>query len=225
MGVLALSALILAGAGFVLFTQSVPNFKPGQKKVLADLKQIREEVLKMSGDLAPIRKEDLEMLSSREVLQSVRKRFVTNYKGIFTTIFDEHAVAYYYRKYLSNKRDAVLFAKTARHEFFFWLHNDDVQIVVDDQQLGKYDTDRAELTGARTKKVIAKLEKRAADEGALIIIQGKQAGRMAALKPQAKDALSQRVFEFVKNDLTAEEEAIVLALAIIEMIRVKGLSK
>lgn len=223
MGVLALSALILAGAGFVLFAQSAPNFKPGQKKVLADLKLIRDEVLAISSELAPIRKEDLETLSSKETALSVKKRFVSNYKGIFVTIFDEHAVAYYCRRYLSNKSDALIFAKTTRHEFFYWLRSGVCEIVVDEQQLGKYDQVSGILTGARTNKTIAKLEKNAAENtGGVLFIQDRQIARLAPLKPNAKDVLSRRVFEFVKNDLSPEEEAIVLAIAILEMIRHKG---
>lgn len=222
MGVLALSALILAGAGFVLFAQSAPNFMPGQKKVLSDLKQIREEVLAISEELAPVKNEDLETLSSKEVASVVKKRLVTNHKGIFVTIFDEHAVAYYCRRYLSGKNDALVFAKTTRHEFFYWLHSGECEIVVDEQQVGNFNETTGQLLGARTKKTIAALEKK---EGAsaVIQIQGRQVARLAPLKPGAKDILSRRVFEFVKNDLSPEEEAIVMALAILEMIRNKGI--
>ncbi|MFZ4427688.1 MAG: hypothetical protein ACOYOO_11065 [Saprospiraceae bacterium] len=223
MGVLALSALILAGAGFVLFAQSAPNFKPGQKKVLADLKLIRDEVLALSSDLAPIRKEDLETLSSKETGSSVKKRFVSNYKGIFVTIFDEHAVAYYCRRYLSNKSDALIFAKTTRHEFFYWLRNGVCEIMVDEQQLGKYDEASGVLAGARTSKPIARLEKKPSENsGGVLFIQDRQIARLAPPKPNAKDVLSRRVFEFVQNELSPEEEAIVLAIAILEMVRHKG---
>ncbi|MBK7338540.1 MAG: hypothetical protein IPJ00_21420 [Saprospirales bacterium] len=37
-----------------------------------------------------------------------------------------------------------------------------------------------------------------------------------------KNPLSQRVFEFVINDLSPEEEAIVLAVAIFEMVQSKA---
>lgn len=222
MGVLALSALILAGAGFVLFAQSAPNFMPGQKKVLSDLKQIREEVLAMSAELVPVRSEDLETVSSKEVASVAKKRLVTNHKGIFVTIFDEHAVAYYCRRYLSNKSDALIFAKTTRHEFFYWLHGTTCEIAVDEQQVGNFEEASGTLLGARTKKPIAVLEKKEGSSPA-IQIQGRQVARLAPPKPGAKDILSRRVFEFVKNDLSPEEEAIVMAIAILEMIRNKGI--
>ena len=51
------------------------------------------------------------------------------------------------------------------------------------------------------------------------MIQGKQVGKMTHLSPNTKDSLSKRVFDLVKNDLAPEEEAIVLALAIFEMVQ------
>lgn len=222
MGVLALSALILAGAGFVLFAQSAPNFMPGQKKVLSDLKLIREEVLAISSDLVPVRKEDLETLSSKEVVSSVKKRMVTNHKGIFVTIFDEHAVAYYCRRYLSNKSDALIFAKTSKHEFFYWLHKGECDIVIDEQSVGSLNETTGVLIGARTKKTIAGVEKKE-NGSAVIQIQAREVARLAPVKPGAKDVLSRRIFEFVKNDLSQEEEAIIMAIAIFEMVRNKGI--
>jgi hypothetical protein len=40
------------------------------------------------------------------------------------------------------------------------------------------------------------------------------------LRPQTnvKDVLSQRCFDFVRNDLTKEEEALLLAIAVFEMV-------
>ncbi|MFZ4558917.1 MAG: hypothetical protein ACOYOD_01875 [Saprospiraceae bacterium] len=218
MGILALSAIIMASTGFYLFLQSAPNFKPGHRKIQADLQLIREEVLKVAGDLAPVKKEDLELISLREVQKKDKKWMVRNVQAIFTNIFEEPAIAYYYRVYLSNKQDALLFAKTTQHEFFFWIHRGEVQIVVDEQALGTYHPDSGILHSARTKKPIAQLQKNR-QEGAELMIQGKQVGKMTRLSPNAKDSLSKRVFDLVKNDLAPEEEAIVLALAIFEMVQ------
>ena len=56
-----------------------------------------------------------------------------------------------------------------------------------------------------------------------MLIQGKLVGRMAKLGgTSGKNPLSQRVFEFVINDLSPEEEAIVLAVAIFEMVQSKA---
>lgn len=218
MGILALSAIIMAGTGFVLFFQSVPNFTPGRRKIQADLQRIRAEVLKFSTDLVPVRKEDLELISLREINRKEKKWMVRNVQGVFTTIFEEPAIAYFYRSYLSNKKDSLLFAKTFLHEYFYWEHKGTVQIVVDDQALGAYLPQTGALTSARTGKLVAQLDK-IGQQGYTLQIQGKQVGRLAKFTPKAKDTLSKRVFDFVKNDLSPEEEAIVLALAIFEMVQ------
>lgn len=220
MGILALSAIMVAGAGFYLFSQSFPNFKPGEKKIQADLKAIRQEMLKSIPDLTPLRTEELESLSSKESDKSVKKRGTTDQRAVFVTIFEEPAVAYFYRKYISNKRDALLFAKTYHHEYNYWIKADEVNLVIDQQQVGVYNEKTGVLIGARSQKMIAKLDK-SKPEKMEMSIQGRSVGNIVVPKAGSKDILSQRCFDFVRNDLTKEEEAILLAIAIYEMVERK----
>ncbi|WP_373550156.1 hypothetical protein [Haliscomenobacter sp.] len=220
MGILAISAIMVAGAGFYLFSQSFPNFKPGEKKIQADLKTIRQEVLKSTPDLTPMRTEDLESLSSKEMDKSIKKRATTDQRGVFVTIFEEPAAAYYHRKYLSNKRDALIFAKTYHHEYTYWIKGDEVNLVIDQQPLGVYNEKTGELIGARSQKMIAKLDKSKPAKMEMTI-QGRAVGNIVAPRPGGKDTLSQRCFDFVRNDLSKEEEAILLAIAIFEMVERK----
>ena len=220
MGILAISAIMVAGAGFYLFSQSFPNFKPGEKKIQADLKTIRQEVLKSTPDLTPMRTEELESLSSKEMDKSIKKRATTDQRGVFVTIFEEPAAAYYHRKYLSNKRDALIFAKTYHHEYTYWIKGDEVNLVIDQQPLGVYNEKTGELIGARSQKMIAKLDKSKPAKMEMTI-QGRAVGNIVAPRPGGKDTLSQRCFDFVRNDLTKEEEAILLAIAIFEMVERK----
>jgi hypothetical protein len=216
MGIFALSALIVAGAGFYLFSQSFPNFKPGNNKIQQDLKSMREEVLKNIPDLIPLRIEDIEQLSNREMDKSLKKGFIVNRRGIFISIFDEPAIAFYRRVYLSNAKDVLIYAKSAKHEFNFWIRGNEAQLVVDNQPLGLYNDVTGELIGSRSQKRIAKLDK--SQEKKVLVIQDRIVGTFAKYLPGVKDTLSQRVFEFVKNDVTPEEEAILLAIGIYEMI-------
>ena len=217
MGILALSAIMVAGAGFYLFSKSFPNFKPGDKKIQADLKAIRKEVLDAMPDLSPLRMEDMESLSSKEIDKSVKKRVTTDQRGVFVTIFEEPAAAYYHRKYLSNNRDALLFAKTYHHEYNFWIKGDEANLVIDQLPVGVYNEKTGVLVGARSQKMIAKLDKSKPEKMAMTI-QGRNVGNIVMPRPGAKDNLSQRCFDFVRNDLTKEEEAILLAIAIYEMV-------
>lgn len=217
MGILAISAIMVAGAGFYLFSQSFPNFKPGDKKIQADLKAIREDVLNSMPDLAPLRMEDLESLSSKEIDTTIKKRVTKDHRGVFVTIFEEPAVAYYYRKYLSNKRDSLLFAKSYNHEYLFWIKGNEATLVIDQQPVGVYMDKTGELIGSRSQKTIAKLDK-SKPQKMEMVIQGRAVGNIVMPKPGAKDTLSQRCFDFVRNDLTKEEEAILMAIAIYEMV-------
>jgi hypothetical protein len=217
MGIIALSALVMAGTGFYLFTRSLVNFRPNHKKILEDLKQIREEVLNSSQDLAPLRMEDLEVLSTRQVDRTVKKKITNNVRGTFVTIFEEPAVVYHYRKYLSNNRDSLLFAKTYHHEYYFWVKGKDANLVIDEQAVGVYQYESGILIGSRSQKMMAKLDKNNPDKMPLSI-QGKAVGNILRPQTNVKDVLSQRCFDFVRNDLTKEEEALLLAIAVFEMV-------
>ncbi len=177
---------------------------------------MREEVLKNIPDLIPLRIEDIEQLSNREMDKSLKKGFIVNRRGIFISIFDEPAIAFYRRVYLSNAKDVLIYAKSAKHEFNFWIRGNEAQLVVDNQPLGLYNDVTGELIGSRSQKRIAKLDK--SQEKKVLVIQDRIVGTFAKYLPGVKDTLSQRVFEFVKNDVTPEEEAILLAIGIYEMI-------
>lgn len=217
MGILALSTLVVIGTGFYLFSRNISGMRPGDKKLLRELAAIREEVLNNLDDLAPLRKEDMELLAAKEINKKTKKGFTANFQGVFTTIFEEPAIAYYYRRFRAKKRDGLLFAKTQRHEFTIQFRNNDAEVVVDNQPLGLYEISTGILFSGRTKKMIAKLD-RGGEELMPMIIQGKDVGKMNKLGKPVKDALSQRVFEYVKNDLSPEEEAIVLTFAVIELV-------
>jgi len=216
MGALAFSALLVAGAGFYLFSKALPNFRPGNKKIQRDLQEMKQKVNEeMRGKLIPLNKDDLELLSTQEAQHSSRKRITRNSSGVFTSIFEEHMFAYAFRRYLSNRRDALLYAATQRRDFHYWIKGEEVRIVIDDQPLGTYRA--GVLTGSRSDKPIAQIDF-SKQEGYPIRIQDRTVANLSTRYDQPNDGVSQRAFEFVANELSPEEEAILIALTIYELV-------
>ena len=217
MGVVTLSALLVAGAGFYLFSKAFPNYQPGMKKLQADLKKLMADLDTILVELIPLSTKELEALSTKQVSYSSKKRITKNSKGAFVTIFEEAAFKYAAREYASKKKDSVIIAKTYKRQYSFLNKGKKVQIVIDEQILGSYDPEIGILTGNRSKKPIAELD-RSKPEQYSLRIKGKEMASMLRLEATADKGLSKRVFEYVVDNLTPEQQAIIEALTIYELV-------
>lgn len=218
MGVIALSALLVAGTGFFIFSRAFPNYRPGQKKLQADLEKLMQELDSITIDLVPIDVKELEALSTSQVQYNARTRVTKNVKGAFVTIFEEGIFKYAYRQYASGKKDNVLLALTKKHQFAFLTKSNKTQVVVDDQVVGQLDQAGSTLYGAKSKKPIAKIDKNRAAQWS-IEINGREVASMNVIKEIREKGLSERVFEYVVNGISAEEQAIIMVLVINELVQ------
>lgn len=218
MGVIALSALLVAGTGFFIFSRAFPNYRPGQKKLQADLDKLMQELDSITIDLVPVDVKELEALSTTQLQYSARTRITKNVKGAFVTIFEEGIFKYAYRQYASGKKDNVLLALTKKHQFAFLTKSNKTQVVVDDQVLGQLDQAGSILYGAKSKQPIAKIDKSRAEQWS-IEINGREVASMNVIKEIREKGLSERVFEYVVNGISAEEQAIIMVLVISELVQ------
>lgn len=217
MGVIALSALLLTGTGFFLFARAFPNYRPGQKKLQADLKRLMAELDSIAIELLPINVKELEALSTLQKEYSNRGGVTRKVKGAFVSIFEEGIFKYAYRQYGSGAKDHVLLALTQGHRFAFLTKNHLSQVVVDEQPLGQLNQQEGVLYGTRSKQPIARINK-ANDSQWSIEIQGREVASMNVIRQVRDKGLSERVFDYVVNGLSAEEVAVVLALTINELV-------
>lgn len=207
----------LIGLGFLL--RGFGNYKPNKKRVQEDLKKMKADMDKWIEDLVPIRKGDLELFSLNQLKQNVKKSASYTAKGIYTTIFDEPIVAYSFKKYASSKKklDALLYARTAEHEYAYRFKDDSIQIVIDNHLIGSINQN-GELLSARNRKPIARLSK-GNQRHQPILINDKEVANVTRALPAAKKDLNQRAFEFVSDNLTKEEENLLLSLATLELVQ------
>lgn len=216
MGVIALSALLVAGTGFFLFAKALPNRAPGQKRLQADLTKLITEIDGIDAELIPINVKELEALSTSQVESNTKSRSKIS-KGTFVTIFEEGVFKYAYRSYASKKKDSVLVAKTLKRQYTFMTKGDHVRMIVDDQVLGDYDIQTNNLNGAKTKNKIATLEKFRPEQW-MLKIKNREVASMNALEIMNDKGLSKRVFEYVVDGISPEEKAVIMAITIYELV-------
>ncbi len=221
MGIFALSTLLVAGAGIYIFSKVFPNFQPGNKKIQADLKKMREEMRPDTDGLVPFSSRDLELLSAKEEDRKVKKRFTTQIKGKLSTIFHEPVAYYAYKHYLSSSgKDALLFVKTARHDYYYWIKAKGAKVVIDDRLIGTLDPGGRLLSGKQQQEVarIIRQEK----EYQPLIVFGKEVANLARYAGvEQKKGPSERAFGYVADKLDPHEEAILLSITFYEMIVVR----
>ena len=149
----------------------------------------------------------------------MKKRVTTSAKGVFTTIYNEPIVAYNFKKYIAREVDAVLYARTATHEFAYRIKGGEVKVVIDNELVGTL-KDNGILYGGQHNRMIARINREQELELMPIIVNEKEVGNLVKALPTPKaKSVDARAFEFVRDDLNQEERKIFLSLAIYELVQ------
>lgn len=212
----ALTAIVI-GLSLWVLARVLKNMAPNEKRMQADLNAMKSEVEPFVADLVPIGKEELELFSMSQVNQLLKKGVTTTARGVFTTIYNEPVVAYSYKKYPGRKNMAVLYARTAQHEMAFFMNKGEVKLIIDNQLVGNLKKDGV-LYGARSNRLLARVNKDMPDF-LPVIVKDKEVGSLVKSLPSGKNEPSKRAFEFVKPNLSKEEEAVFLSLAVLELVQ------
>lgn len=213
-------AVVILAASFGLFANITKNFRPNKKKIQQEIAKLKIDVDKWAGELVPITREELELFSKSQVQQSRKKRTKSSHKGTFKTIFEEPIVAYSYRSYLGKGNHAILYARTANHEFAYWMNDKGTQVVIDNQMVGTIKSNDV-LYGADSNRMLARLN-RGQKDMLPIVVKDREVGSLVKGLPSPDEALSSRAFEFIKQDLNKEEQTLMLSLGILEMVKLSN---
>ena len=218
MGFFALSTLLVAGAGVYLLSRVMPNFQINNKKIQADLKEMREELEPLTSNLIPISDKELELIARQLEPISSKKRFTQNRKGKVETIFDEEVAIYYHRIYNSNakSRNELLYVQMDKYQYYYWLRKEEIRFVIDNQYVGSFRGDN--LYGGDHQELIARLDRSPKNYDAIIVRDREVASLSTKAKEQDKKDLTNRAFEFIVNDLSNEERHLIVAFTLLELI-------
>jgi hypothetical protein len=218
MGIITIVTLVSAGAGVYMLSKAIPNFQPGNKKIQADFLALKTEIEKLNLDLVPVSQEELELFSFDQVHQQKSKGVAPTQRGVFTSIYHEPVMAYAYKEYLGSGKNGIVYARTAKHEFYYRYKKKEVSLTIDNQNVGVI-RDNGILYSNKTKRPLARLNREQADLMPVLVNDREVASLTKKIKqnPKAKN-LSIRAFEFVKNDISKQETYLLLALTLLEYL-------
>ena len=210
---------IAAIGGIYLLYYLLINFQPSQKTINKDLEILKAEIAPWIDQLVPWNKEELELLSLKQTNHVFKKKIITRAKGVFTSIYHEPLIAYTYKRYVGGGLNAILYARTSHHEFNYRIRNKEVQLNIDGQLIGAIRKGGL-LYSARTDRLIGRLGENK-EEGLLpVIIGNKELGSLALGQGEAMNT-NDRAFQFLDEKISNEEEALLLSLSILEMVRLE----
>ncbi len=210
-----LAILSLLGFGIYFGLKTLANFNPGRNKIQRDLKVLKADLQPFINDLVPWTEEEMGQLSLNTIRKKANKNIVKSSKGIFTTVYQEPLIAWAYRKYVSSKENALLYARTSHHEFIYRIKKNMVEVVVDDQLLGQIDQSGT-MYPIKGRKALAQVNRSSEGLGLPILVNQKEVGRLTDLSKV--ESSNPRAFKVVSK-MDEEEEKVFLALSILEMVK------
>lgn len=216
MGLFALITLLVALTGAVLLARGLKNFMPGDKRLFQDMQQLKEDMQGWKPELVPVSSDELDAFSFNQVQRSVRKRFGKTAKGVFTTIYHEPVLAYTYKEYSGPGQKAILYAETGEKSYSYIKDKNGVRIAAGQRQLGTLKEDGT-LYSPKGNKPVAMLGQ-PANRLLPVRTADRELGSLVDPPEATDDALGQRAFQFVPNDLAEEEKDVFLALATLELV-------
>ncbi len=218
MGGVALSLLTIVILGFLgvyLLLNILKNLKPGRTKVQKDLAVIKSDLQPWLADLVPWSEEEMEQLSLNQINRKSKKGVSASAKGIYTTVYHEPVIAWAYKKYVSQKENAVAYARTTDHEFIYRIKNNEVEVVANNKLVGTVDA-KGTLIPAKGQKMLAQINRQAEGLVLPVIVNGKQVGGLANAGKSPKP--NARAFQLISK-MSKEEEEMFLALGVLELIK------
>lgn len=191
------------------------NTNPNAKKIQADLALMKKELEELEVELVPWVSEERELLSYNQINNELEEGRVTTAKGVFTSVYNEPMIKYSYKKYISRKENALLYARTSNREYIYRTKNAAVTIYMNGQLIGLYENNQL-LTPKN--QLLAKIDKNAQKEFYEIVVEGKELGSI--VNPINPSNINIRAFDLVDAKLSPRDESIFLAIAILEMLEI-----
>lgn len=215
--VVLLGILVAAALTLVIGLNYLRNYKPGKHRIQADLAKIKAEMQPIASQLIPWTKEELEQLSLNVINKERKKGMVYEAKGVFTTIYHEPVIAWYYRRYKDKKENSLLYVRTSNHEIIYRTKGDETEVVVNDQFAGWISAD-GKLYDFPKKRILAQIVPATGDMSMPVLINEKPVGALVNVT-QAPKKVHQRALDMVGN-MQEEEENMFLALTLLELVKV-----
>jgi hypothetical protein len=210
---LIIFGLLVAAVWFAarrLFSM-LKNYQPNEKNVKKDVDTFRLALSARNQDLVPWNKEEMELLSLKEVEQKITKGGTKTVEGTLLSIYQEPMVQYAYKKYVQ-QNNAVLIAKTSNREYVYRVRKKGIQIYMNNEPLGLLRTNGILYTP--DKRDVAQIKPNKQELYTPILVNNKEKGNL--INPDKTEKEVPRAFELLAP-MKKEEEDYFLSLAILEL--------
>lgn len=215
----ALTAFVAIGAVGIVAAVAKKSW-PGDKRVQQELGAMSKLVDSISADLLPLDKEAIDLLAFYQENKKLSVGMSTEAQGVFTTLYHEQAIAYSYRKFLGgeNHNNALLYIRTADHEFVYHLRKKAIHFFVDGKLVGDIRDRATKLYGARKKKLLASINTSGTQEYIPVIVYDKEVGSITRAMALSEKQPSTRMFQFMATTIKPEEKVLFLGLSMLFII-------
>lgn len=207
---------IVAFVGFASFAvrklfRLIKNYQPNESNVRKDVDRFRLTLAARNEELVPWNKEEMELLSLKEVEQKIKTRGTKEIEGTMKSIYQEPMVQYTYKKYVQ-PHNAVLVAKTSDREYIYRIRKKGIQIYLNNEPLGLLRKNGVLYNPKNQGIAQIKPDKEAYSTP--ILVNNKERGNL--LNPGQTEKEFPRAFEMLSS-MQKKEEDYFLSLAILEL--------
>ena len=179
-----------------------------------DLAIMRQQSQPLIEQLIPWEEEkELELLSLNTKFRAEKKGMDKILFGAIQSIYYEPMVAFAYKDYVKGQRDGLLYCRTKHHEFVYRMKRNDTDVYFNGKPVAIMDA-KGVLHGIKSNKTLGAVRGYSNDLMS-IIVHGRDVGHM--FNPSRPHSEPQRAF-FVLANLDEEEEYIMLALGLFELV-------
>ncbi len=189
------------------------GIKPGSKKVNTDVNKFREQAVKWKDQLVPWNLEEMELFSLAQSNQVSRRGFGRSFEGIIQSIYHEPMLFYNYKEYPASKRNAIIFAQTAKYEMVYRIRSKATQVFVNESFLGTIEPDGT-LHHPERGEVFGRID-RSQTYRRPITLDDIEMG--AVVLPDSKPNVNPRAFE-IDEKMDERQQVLFMVLGIYEVI-------
>jgi hypothetical protein len=189
------------------------GFQPGSSRINSDVGRFRKQAQKWKSELIPWNDEELTLFSLKQSNQVAKRGFGRSFEGVVQSIYHEPMLYYNYKEYPATKKNAVLFAQTARYEMVYRIRNKDTQVFVNEVFFGTLKGDGT-LLQDNGRKIAAHIARKSPYRRE-ISIGDKMVG--SVIFPEDSPSVSPRAFD-MDEKMGEEESLYFIVLGVHEVI-------
>ena len=127
--------------GIYLMNRFFFGFQPGSSKINSDVGRFRNNAIKFKDELIQWDEEEFALFSLTQKNQVTKRGFGKSFEGVIQSIYHEPMLYYYYKEYPATKKNAILFAQSARYEIVIRIRAKNAQVFVNENFLGALQPD------------------------------------------------------------------------------------